>query len=175
MQRIDNQTLELALFILVALAMVVQAIAVLGTFFVLRKTAKATTERLEELHVSVMPLIEKSHNLLTKVGPRIESTSEHVAAISQSLRAQTAEIHTATTDIVARAKTQAGRIDSQVTNLLDALDRAGVVLADCINKPIRQVNALLASLRAVVDSLRTSVPAARSQSNHAPGDGEMFL
>jgi hypothetical protein len=175
MQSMDNHTIELALFALVALALLVQAVVLLATFLAMRKAAKVVSEKLEEMRSSIAPFAETGSNLFIKLAPRIDATSEHVAAISQSLRTQTAELQTVTSDIVARAKTQAGRVDSMVTNLLDAADRAGGVFADCINKPIRQINALLASLRAVVDSLRTSVPAARSQTNHAPGDGEMFL
>jgi hypothetical protein len=55
------------------------------------------------------------------------------------------------------------------------LDRAGSFMADTINKPIRQVSALLASARAVIDSLRSSVPTPRSQTNRTPGDSDMFV
>ena len=175
MQKIDNQTLELALFALVALAMMVQAMVLLATFIAMRKAAKSMNEKLEEVRSTVLPLIETSRNLFEKLAPRIESTSEDVAAIAHSLRVQTAEIQTAATEIVARARSQAGRLDSMLTDVLNGLDRAGSFMADTINKPIRQASALLASARAVIDSLRSSVPPPRSQSNHAPGDRDMFV
>ena len=175
MPKIDNQTLELALFALVALAMAVQAMVLLATFIALRKAAKSIDEKLEEVRSTVMPLIETSRNLFTKLAPRIESTSDDLAAVAHSLRIQTAEMQTAATEIVARARSQAGRLDSMLTDALNALDRAGSFMADTINKPIRQVSALLASARAVIDSLRSSVPTPRSQTNRAPGDSDMFV
>jgi len=175
MQKIDNQTLELALFVLVALAMAVQAIVLLAAFIVMRKTAKSVEEKLEEVRSSVMPLVETSRNLIAKLAPKIESTSDDLAAITHSLRVQTAELQTAATEVVARARLQAGRLDFMLSNVLDAADRAGTFMADAVNKPIRQASALLASARAVIDSLRSSVPTPRSQSNQTPGDSDMFF
>jgi hypothetical protein len=47
-------------------------------------------------------------------------------------------------------------------------------MAECINKPIRQFSALLASARAAIESFRTAVPPGRSQPNHAP-EKDMFI
>ena len=180
--KIDNQTLELALFGLVALAMVVQAFVLLAAFVAMRKAAKAVDDKLEEVRSSLMPLIETvkpmietSRNLLTRLAPRIDSTGEDVAAIAHSLRIQTVEMQTAATEIVARVRTQAGRLDTMLSNTLDAVDRAGTLMADTINKPVRQISALLASVRAAIESLRTSAPAPRSKANHVPGDSDMFV
>jgi hypothetical protein len=175
MPKIDNQTLQLALFALVALAMMVQAMVLLATFIALRKAAKSMDEKIEEVRSTVLPLIETSRKLFEKLAPRIESTSDDLAAVVRSLRIQTAEMQIAATEIVSRARSQAGRLDSMLTDTLNALDRAGSFMADTINKPIRQVSAMLASARAVIDSLRNSVPAPRSQSNRAPGDSDMFV
>jgi uncharacterized protein YoxC len=175
MPKIDNQILELALFSLVALAMVVQAFALLATFFAMRKAARSMDRKIEEMRSSVMPIINSSRNLLTKLGPKIESTSEDLAAITRSLRVQTADLESATADIASRAKWQAARIDSMLSSVFDSMDRAGSFLADTVNKPIRQVSALLASVKAAIESLRTSVPASRPQSNHVPGDNDIFV
>lgn len=174
MPKIDNQTLQLALFALVALALMVQAVVLLATFIAMRKAVKSIDEKLEEVRSTVMPLIETSRNLFTRLAPRIESTSADLAAVAHSLRTQTAEMQVATTEIVARARKQAGRVDSMMTDVLNALDRAGSFMAETINRPIRQASALLASARAVIDSLCSSIPATRSRSNRVPGDRDTF-
>jgi uncharacterized protein YoxC len=182
MQKIDNQTVEMALFALVALAMVVQALVLLALFFAMRKAARSMNEKLEEFGSSVMPIltavtpiVETSRNLITKLAPKIEATSEDVAAIAHSLRAQTTDLQSAANEMVERARAQANRLDALLSNVFDAMDRAGGFVADCINKPMRQFSALLASAKAAIESLRTAVPTPRSQSNHAPGDGDMFV
>jgi len=175
MHNIDNQTLQVALFALVALAMLVQAIVLLAAFLAMRKAAQSMNEKLEEVRSSVMPIIETTRELLARVSPRIADTSGDVAALAHSLRVQVVEIQSAANEIVARARAQAGRIDSMVSSVLDTADRACNFLADAVNKPIRQLSALLASLKAVVESLRSSSPAPQSQSVHSPGDGDMFV
>jgi len=175
MPKIDNQTLELALFVLVALAMLVQAIALLGAFFVMRKAARSMTGKVDEIHAAAMPLLTTSRHLAAKLAPRIDAVSEDIAAVAHSLRAKTAEIETVADDIVERARAQAGRLDSILTNFFDTMDRAGSLMADCINKPMRQLSALLAAAKAVVESLQSTVPASRSRTNRAPGDNDMFV
>jgi uncharacterized protein YoxC len=173
--QINNQIFQLALSALVALAMLVQAIVLLAAFLALRKAARSMNQKLEEIRTSVMPIIETSRDLLTKLAPRIDSASEDLATLTHSLRVQAADLQTATNELVERAKGQANRLDSILTNFFDAMDRAGGFVADCINKPMRQLSALLASAKAAVESLRASSSANRSQPNHVPGDNDLFV
>jgi hypothetical protein len=175
MQNFDHQTLELVLLVLVAVAMLVQALVLLAAFLTMRKAAKSMNDRIEEVRISVMPILETSRDLITKLAPRIDSASEDLVSITHSIRAQTADLQTAANEMVGRARSQANRLDSILTNFFDAMDRAGGFVADCINKPMRQLSALLASAKAVVESLRSSSPTNRAPSNHVPGDHDMFV
>jgi ElaB/YqjD/DUF883 family membrane-anchored ribosome-binding protein len=174
MQKIDNQTLELVLFFLIALAMLVQAGVLLAAFLAMRKAAQTMNDKIDEVRSQVMPLIETSRSLMTKLAPRIEAASDDMATIARTLRVQSANLQTAADEILERARSQAGRLDTMLSSLFDAVDRAGEFMADCINKPIRQFSALLASARAAIESFRTTVPPASSQANHAPNE-DMFI
>lgn len=171
----NNQTLQLVLLILVAVAMLVQAVALMGVFITLRKASETANEKIEEIRTKVVPLIDTTNSLFTKLGPKIEAASDDMAAIAHTVRTQTADLQAAATEIVERARVQAGRLDGMLSNVLDTMDRAGGFVADAINKPVRQLNALMASAKAVIESLRSTVPTQRSRSNHAPGDGDMFV
>jgi methyl-accepting chemotaxis protein len=174
MPKVDNQSLELLLFLLVAIAMVVQAGVFLAAFLAMRKAAHTINEKIEDVRTHVMPLVDTTRDLMTKLAPRIETASDDMAAIAQTLRVQSANLQTAADEILERARSQAGRLDTMLSSLFDAVDRAGGFMADCINRPIRQFSALLASARAAVESFRTPVPPTRSQTNHAPGE-DMFI
>jgi signal transduction histidine kinase len=175
MQHLDNQTLEFALFILVALAMVVQAIVMLAAFLFMRKTAGSLIKQLDETHSAIMPLLNTSRDLITRVAPKIEQTGSDLAAITHSLRARTTDVQIATAEILERARTQAGRLDKMITDLLDSVDRASKYVNDTVNKPMRQVSAIMASVRAVVESLRNGDAAHHSHSNSAHRDQDMFV
>jgi signal transduction histidine kinase len=176
MPKFEDQTIELALFGLVALAMLVQAIVLLAAFFAMRKAARSIDEKLEAFGSSVTPLIDNTRALVTRLTPRIEETADDLAALTHSLRVQTADIQFAANEIVARARIQASRLDEMLSHVLDTLQRTGDFMSDAVNKPMRQFSAILASVKAVVESLRSGAPGPRSQANPTPrGDNDMFV
>ena len=72
-------------------------------------------------------------------------------------------MQSAANEIVARVRRQASRLDTMLSSVLDAVERAGAFMADAVAKPMRQLSAVLASAKAVVESLRSAEPASRSQ------------
>jgi methyl-accepting chemotaxis protein len=175
MFKLDNQTLQLALIALVALAMLVQAIVLLAAFVAMRKAARSADEKFEELRASIMPLVDKTRDLVTRLAPKIEATAEDLAALTHSLRLQTTDVQYAANEIVTRVRSQASRIDTLLTNVLDAIERAGGFMADAVSKPMRQLSAILASAKAAVESLRNYEPPPRSNADRMSGDNDMFV
>jgi signal transduction histidine kinase len=176
MPKFESQTIELALFGLVALAMLVQAIVLLAAFIAMRKAARSIDQKIEAFGSSVTPLIDNTRALVTRLTPRIEETADDLAALTHSLRVQTADIQFAANEIVARARIQASRLDGMLSHVLDTLQRTGDFMTDAVNKPVRQFSAILASVKAVVESLRSGAPASRSQANQTPrSDNDMFV
>jgi len=174
MPKLDNQTIQFALVVAVAAAMVLQAIVLLAILLILRKLAKSVRQDIAELRGSVMPVIASTRELLERVKPRIEETTLDLALLARALRDQTADVQAAADDIIARARSQASRIDTMFSGVLDAVDRAGTFLTDTVAKPMRQLSAFLASAKAVVESLRSVDGAARPAANRAPGGGDPF-
>jgi signal transduction histidine kinase len=123
---------------------------------------------------NITPVIESTRNLLARVAPKIEETTADLAAISHTLRNQVADVQVATDEIIARARRQASRVDSMVSNMLDTVDRAGAFMASTVTKPMRQLSALLASAKAVMESLRSTDGATRARANRASGD-DLFV
>jgi methyl-accepting chemotaxis protein len=175
MFKLDNQTLQLVLIALVALAMVTQAIVLLAAYLAMRKAARSADEKIEEFRASILPLVDKTRDLLTRLAPKIEATAEDVAALTHSLRLQTTDVQYAANEIVTRVRSQASRIDTLLTNVLDAIERAGGFMADAVSKPMRQLSAILASAKAAVESLRNYEPAPRSNADRVSGDNDMFV
>jgi uncharacterized protein YoxC len=180
MPKFEDQTIELALFALVALAMLVQAIVLLAAFIAIRQAARSMDQKLEAFRSSVTPLIDNTRALVTRLSPKIEETADDIAALTHSLRVQTADIQFAANEIVARARVQAVRLDGMLSHVLDTLQRTGDFMTDAVNKPMRQFSAILASVKAVIESLRSGAPAPRSQAtresaNRESTDHDMFV
>ena len=156
MPNIDNQTLMIAIVAVTALAVLFQAIVLLAIFFSVRKAARSFTQQVEGLRTAVMPVINNTRELITRVTPHVESTVYDVATMAHDLREQTAQVEITTKDILARLRKQSSRVDAMLSSVLDGVDRAANFLTDAVGKPARQLKGVLASVKAVVESLRSA-------------------
>jgi methyl-accepting chemotaxis protein len=172
----NSQIALFAIASLVAIALLLQAIVLIAIFFGTRAALKAARKEIEEFRAAAMPFVKEGRELFNRIAPRIESTSADLAAVVHTVRAQTDELQSAATVLVERASVQANRLDSMTTAILDAADRAGTFLSNAVHKPMRQLTGILASARAIIESLRTSeTTPPRSTANNGSGDPQRFV
>ena len=179
MPKFDNDTLLLAFVGITAAAIVLQTIILLAIFIAVRKAAKGVREDIEDLRSSVMPVIYNSRDLFARLGPKIEATIDDLSEIAHGLRIQTAEVQASAIEIVERLRRQTSRLDHMFTTVLDAVDRAGGFVAETVSRPVRQISGLLSSIKAIIESLRTSAPAeprpTHAASDRPASDRDMFV
>ena len=175
MQNLDSQTIQLAIVAAVALTMLLQAIVLLAVFITLRKSARSMREDIEELRSSVVPVIDNVRELLVHAAPKIEAAAADLAAMSHNLRRQTTDVQATATEGLERIHRQSTRMDSMLTGVLDAVDRASGFMSDAITKPMRQLSGLLASAKAVVESLRNDASVPQAPIEHPRSDKDMFV
>lgn len=143
----------LALVAVGALALIVQTIFLIVLATVARKAVRSLREELEEYRSSIMPIVTKTRDLIERLGPRIEDAAEELSEVTRSLRMQTADIQKTADDILARAQRQASRVDGMLTTVFDGAERAGSFMAEAVHKPMRQISGVIASVKAVVETL----------------------
>jgi methyl-accepting chemotaxis protein len=173
MSSFNVQLVQIVVLALVALAVVLQVILVIAIFVSLGKVTKAIKEEIADMRASIMPIVFDTRELMTKVTPKIEATVEDLAAVAHGLRTQSQDLESTSTEILERLRHQSVRLDSILSGLLDALDRAGVAVTDAVGRPIRQISGILASVKAVVESLRSVGSAPRPE--RSGRDGDMFV
>jgi ABC-type transporter Mla subunit MlaD len=164
MLSLDHGTVELILIAVTAGALLFQAIVLLAIYLAVRKASRSLLGQFEDLRSSVMPLIYNARELLTKVAPKVEAAVTDIADISQRLRVQVGDVEDVEESagmILDRVRLQAGRLDAMFTSILNAIDQAGEYVAETVNRPLRQVSGLLASVKAIVESLRSPFPLPR--------------
>jgi len=177
MPKLDNQTIAFAFIVVTGLAVLLQTLILLLIFVAMRKAAKSLREETSNLRASIMPVIFDARDLLantqgilastqeflvnaqgfaTRVTPRIEAATADVVEITHRLREQTAEMQSSALEIMDRVRRQSARADEMMTHLLDTLDYAGGFVADAVSRPVRQASGVLRSVKAIVESLRSS-------------------
>jgi methyl-accepting chemotaxis protein len=170
MPELNHETIQLAFIVVTALAVLLQAIILLAIFFAVRKAARSLKEEVEDLRSSVLPLIYNTRELYTRLAPKFESAVGDLAEMASGLRVQTARVEATTTEIVERIRHQTIRLDTMLSSVLDAIDRAGGFVAETVSRPVRQLSAIMASIKAILESLRNS--SAEPLTTHTPGDNK---
>jgi methyl-accepting chemotaxis protein len=175
MPNFDTQTVQLIIVAGTACALVVQTIVLLAILVTVRKSARSVHEEIEDLRSAIMPVVFNARDLMIHLTPKIEATADDLAFVAHALRDQTADIHASASEILNRVRQQSIRLDSMVSNVLNAVDRASDFVTDSVGKPVRQVSALLASAKAVIESLRNSEHVSHAQGRRPTGDNDMFI
>lgn len=165
--------IEIAILVMVAVALLLQASFVLAVVIGMAKVSRTIKREIADVRSSVMPLLNDTRELVNNLKPNIESTAEDVSAILKSVRTQTATVETASTEIVERVRHQSARLDAMISELMDRADRTGAVVADRVGKPLRRLAGIVASAKAVVETLRSPNTAPASPRNR--DDQDMFV
>ena len=137
MSKFDSQTVQLVIVAAVAVTMLLQAVALLAIFNLVRKATESMRKDIDEFKTSVVPVIDNVRELLVHTAPKIETAATDIAAMSHNLRRQTADIQVAANGIVERIQSQSARLDAMLTNVFDGVDRASGFMSSTVTKPMR--------------------------------------
>jgi ABC-type transporter Mla subunit MlaD len=125
-----------------------------------------------------MPIIYNARDLFTRLAPKVEATVTDVAELTHGLREQSAEVRSTVAHVLVRVNRQTNRVDAMLTGILDAVDRASGFVTDAVSRPMRQLSRILASAKAIVESLRNAEPVPREMRSHgdpSSSDKDIFV
>jgi uncharacterized protein YoxC len=164
----NTETLLTVLVAITGLSLLLQFAVLLGIFIVLRKGMKVAEEKSNEFTASLKPILSNSTQLLQKTNtivenlePKLSNAATDLTEILRTAREQTERLQASVEEINQRARRQAARVDGMTTSVLNGLDRAGHMVNEAVNIPVRQVSGIIAAAKAVVDTLRSPAPQRR--------------
>jgi hypothetical protein len=175
---VNNETLLLVIFVgCTAFAVLLQAIVLLVMLVTARKALKFAQEQTEELRTNVLPLVKDTKELLTRVGPKIESVASDVAVLVNRVREQSTKVEASAEVLLERVYKQTTRVDSMLTSALDTVDRAGAMVGEVLSLPLRQLAGFAAFARAAFSTLRSGPPRSQSEprATHSAADRDLFV
>ena len=170
---LSGQTTRLLMIFIgiAAFALLAQAFVMLGMAIGASKTQKKLLGLVEEMKEKLLPLIDKSHVLVTDLTPQIkditaraQTITGHVEEISGVVRDKVNEfgptisaanvtINEANETVRAanrRTQEQVGRVNGMVTDVLDATSQLGRAIQNGITTPVREVSSIVEGLKAGV-------------------------
>lgn len=138
---------------LVAVSMIVQAIVVVAVAVGSAKSLKRMLELAEEWRSKVLPLIDKSNDLMHDVGPKVKIIADNLEHTTHLVRTKATEFDATMSDANSKTRAQVERVDGMVSSVLDATTDAATMLSNAIRIPAREFSGLMHGLKAGVDVL----------------------
>jgi hypothetical protein len=168
-----NSRLLMIFVAMVAIAMVAQAIALIIMAIGAAKARKRGLEIAEEIRVKMLPIITGTHELIRDNAPKVKIITENFVETSHVIRSKAQDFDVTASDLNAKTRAQAARVDGMVTSVLNTTAEISESIQKGIKIPVREVSGVVNGLKAGLDVLvgrakgfgsgRTTYPRDRDQ------------
>jgi methyl-accepting chemotaxis protein len=148
-----NTKLLLIFVGIVAFAMLAQAIALIAVAIGAAKARKRGLEIAEELREKVMPLIANTHDIIRDSAPKVKVITENLVEASHVVRSKAAEFDATASELNAKARAQAARVDGMVTGVLNTTSEISNTLQRAVQVPVKEFAGLVNGFKAGMDVL----------------------
>jgi hypothetical protein len=150
----NTETILIFFVAFTGVSVLLQAGVLLGIYISLRKTSKSVLEMTEDVKSMVTPLVYTSRQLMERVTPELITVTGALAEWTNTIRKETAGVNISIAEVVGRVSRQMERIDAMLTVALDRIERTSSTIETTVAAPVRQVNGVLAAIKAMIDTYR---------------------
>jgi hypothetical protein len=145
-----------AFVIVVAIAVVLQAIVLIALFLQLRRTAARMEQVVNDLNTRVTPVLIRLQTLVEDVSPQISGIVSNAAEVTRLVRSQTQKIDRLVTETMERLRLQLMHVDQILTGAMEAVEEAGSHLRQTVWRPVIKATALVRGVQAGLEYLRSA-------------------
>jgi hypothetical protein len=148
-----NSKLLMVFVGMVAVALVVQAIALIAMAVGAAKARKRGLEIVEEVRLKLMPIMDNTHSFIQDTAPKVKIITENFVETSHVVRAKAQEFDVTASDLNSKARAQAARVDGIVTSALNTTTDVAETIQRGIKVPLREVSGIINGVKAGLDVL----------------------
>ena len=138
---------------MVAVAMVVQAIAVIVLAIGTAKASKRALEIADELRTKIGPVLDTTQSVFHDAAPKVKIITENLVETSHVVRAKAREFDATASELNMKTRVQAARVDGMVTSVLNTTAEISDTLQRAVKAPVRELSGLVNGFKAGVDVL----------------------
>lgn len=163
----------IAIFIVIAIAVILQMVFLGGMFLATRRMSKEVHDLAHEMQKKMDPVFFRFNRILETSEDKISSIVTDAAEMTRLARGQAQKIDRVVTDSLDRMRVQIIRADAIITGTLEAVEDAGLKLRRSVFGPLQQASAVLKGIRTGIDFIRGE-RSARNAGATQP-DEELFI
>jgi phage-related protein len=136
-----------------ALAVLLQALVMLGIYLAVRKSTDKLFEVVDELKGKALPALASTQSLLDDIAPKLKVATGNLAAVSSTLRHQSNHVNETLESVLNKTNVQVNRVDEMITATFDALNQASKAIELAVALPARRVSSVVQGLRVGMEVL----------------------
>lgn len=148
-----NSKLLMIFIGLVALALLVQAGALVAIAIGAAKARKRALAIVEEVRAKAIPAIDSTQEFVRNYAPKLMTLAENMVETSNLVRKQAQEFDTTLTDVNIRTRAQAAKADEVVSTALKGTAEILAAVQHGISVPVRELTGWVNGLKAGLDVL----------------------
>ena len=151
----NTETLLTIFVALTGIAVLLQACILFAIFVSLRKTATSVLEMTTDFKATVLPMVHSSRDLVDRITPQVITISAGLADLTETFKRESTGVKFSATEIMERISAQIKRLDLMLTHGLNTVEKASSIMENTVSAPVRQVNGVMAAIKAVVNTYRS--------------------
>jgi len=148
-----NSRLLMFFVAMVAIAMVAQAVVVIGAAIGASKARKQLLSIAEEIRGKALPVIEGAQGMMQDFQPKFRILTDNLVETSHVVRAKANDFDTTISEVNQRARAQTARVDDMVSSVLDTTAGIASGIQKSVQVPVREFNGIVNGIKAGFDVL----------------------
>jgi len=168
-----NETGLIVVLVLVAVAVLMQAGAMVGIWFAIQKIHGEVQGVRADVKQRLDPLTQSVGEILTSSREPVRNITQNLAEISRIMRERTTRVDEAVAELVDKSRLQAARLDGMVARLVEKVDTTSDILQRNVLVPLNEVAAVVKGVRAGLGFLFSRRP--KPGVTEATQDEQLFI
>lgn len=169
---VDRETLLVIFVGIIAFFFLALIVGLLGAVIYALKLKRDVLQSIGALKAMVQakayPVVASTNGFIREMTPKIKSITDDAVEISHTIRAQVTDLDSTLSEVTAKARAQADRVNGMVSSTLEKTSTVANAVEKNVKLPFREVAGIVAGVKAGWSVLtRPSAPAAKSEVKRA--------
>jgi ABC-type transporter Mla subunit MlaD len=169
----DHETLLTIFIIIAAAAVVLQALAMLGIYTVIRRIQDEVAGIRSDVRQRIDPLAQSIAEIIGDSREPLRTVVSNLVEVSRVLRDRTSNVDEVLDELIDKFRLQVVRVDHAISDILEKIEKTTTTVQRNVVAPVLEVSALLKGFKIGLDFFLSR--RRESQAREVTQDEQMFI